>query len=241
MNIIEHPLQYYVDRLANGQRFSQGMYGDGEWISVFGYSVGRANAEGTIYTQGLYRELKTIITDFHAADYLISVPEGLKRYGDFREKIDRITSREFVDKDVWDREVRLGGFCPLIRQLQGMRTCIVSNANLRRLNFLQYDEFIEISYPNCYDEIDYVVSMATTVIPHCEVYLVSAGLPAAIITASLHKLIPDAFCLDLGSVWDAFVGIGGQRGWRGELYADKAKYREWLAMYESVGVDPNAV
>ena len=40
------------------------------------------------------------------------------------------------------------------------------------------------------------------------------------------------FAIDMGSTWDSFVGIGGQRAWRGQLYSDPRKYQAWLDLYK---------
>lgn len=240
MNVKMLPLQWYVDRLASGPRFSQGMYGDGEWICIFGREIGRCNAENTIYTASLCNELRQSLQFKHDGSFFFSVPASLETYGRFGEQIDRVTRMEFVDKDVWDHDVRVGLFGPLIAQLQKMKVCIISNANLRRLEFLRYSEFIELSYPNCYPEIEDAARRAIA-LGSGWVHLISAGLPAALLAQRIHAAVPDAFALDLGSVWDAFVGIGAQRGWRSELYADPKRYAAWLAQYESVGVPQRAL
>jgi hypothetical protein len=59
------------------------------------------------------------------------------------------------------------------------------------------------------------------------VYCVSAGVSAAIIIDQLHDTLPDSCLLDCGSIWDAFVGIGGQRQWRAELYANPKAWERW--------------
>ena len=64
--------------------------------------------------------------------------------------------------------------------------------------------------------------------------LISAGLPAALIAQRIQIALGDVFALDLGSIWDAFVGIGAQRGWRREMYEDEAKYAEWKELYRAI-------
>lgn len=59
-------------------------------------------------------------------------------------------------------------------------------------------------------------------------YLISAGVSAAAIIDQLHdELTEHSWLIDCGSIWDAFAGIGGQRGWRAELYADPVKWEAW--------------
>lgn len=237
MRIKHLPLSWYVERLVTGPRFSMGMYGDAEWIALFGKSVGGRNAEFTVYTPELCRDLRESLR-FDAPDFYYSIPAVLGTLRGF-ERIKEIADHEYVEKDMWDKEVRTGGLCPLIAQLQKMRTCIISNANLRRLDFLGYESFVEISYPNCHPEVERAANEALNF--DGNVFLISAGMPAALIAQRIHAARPDAFALDLGSVWDAFVGIGRQRGWRAEIYASQAAYDSWMDQYASVGVKRRAV
>jgi hypothetical protein len=134
---------------------------------------------------------------------------------------------------MWDRESRLGGLVPFIQQLKEMKTCIISNESLRKLTFLEYDQFIEVAYPNCLPDVERVIRQAQE-IGEGYVYLISAGMPAVLMSQGIHSVLDNVFALDLGSIWDAFVRIGAQRGWRRELYEDKNKYNSWLELYQSV-------
>jgi hypothetical protein len=235
MIVHNHPIEWYVDKLVRWDYFSQGMYGDAEWICLFGDRIGGVNAENTVYTKRLSDELRQSLT-YRPSNYYFSTPAVLKTLG-FESRIDSLTDIEFVEKDLpWDVQARLGGLVPFIQQLQKMPVTIISNSALRRLHFLRYAHFIEISYPNCHLELDRVIEEVKT-IGGSMVYLVAAGLPAALFTQRIHSMFPNCFALDIGSIWDAFVGIGAQRGWRAELYADHRMYREWAELYRDV-LDP---
>jgi len=137
---------------------------------------------------------------------------------------------EFYEKEIWNNEMITEGLVPFIRQLREMNVIIVSNKHLRKLRFLNYDRFIEISYPNCFQDLE-------TTIKQCRgyrkpgVYLVAMGLPATLFCQEMHKITPQSWFLDLGSIWDSFCGIGAQRGFRKELYADPERYKKWLNNY----------
>ncbi len=234
MRIINKPLSWYVEKIQNDDFFSMGMYGDGEWIAILKERIGKANAEHTVYTQELCDELIQSL-HFKADDFLFSTPEVIRdtrASGIGEEKIDNFLEKqglelEFYEKDMWDRETREGNLKPLIDVLKTKNVVIVSNAALRGLDFLNYDHFVEVSYPNCHKEID---RAAKECLEYGEsgVYLVAMGLPAAIFVQKMHKEIPCSFFLDLGSIWDAFVGIGAQRGWRNTLYEDEKEYEKWI-------------
>ena len=237
MIVRNEPLSFYVDKLKNGEYFSQGMYGDGEWIGIFHERVGRENAEHTIYSKELCDELEKSL-EFKADNFFFSSPKVLDTNEVFGpNKIDNFLKSkgleiEFYEKDMWDKEMKSGGLVGFINQLRKMNVVVVGNKALSKLDFLMYDKFIEISYPNCY--LDGTLERA---VEEClsygkpAVYLFSAGLPAALAVQQLHGRIPNSFFIDVGSIWDTFVGIGAQRGFRSELYADEEKYNAWKKMY----------
>lgn len=233
MIIHDYSLEWYVEKLEKGETFSMGMYGDGEWLALFKERVGKTNAEDTVYTEELCDELIESMS-FFSPSFYFSSPSVLKRAdwsGIGEGKIDawlhaRSLNIEFVEKDMWDKRMKECTLQPFIRQLRKMNVVVVSNKALRGLDFLNYDKFVEISYPNCHPEVDRVVQECLDY-GKPGVYLFSAGLPAALMVQKLHGKIPNSWFIDVGSIWDAFVGIGAQRGWRLELYADQQKYEEW--------------
>ena len=119
---------------------------------------------------------------------------------------------------------------PLIMQLRKMNVVVISNKALRKLDFLKYDKFIEIGYPNCYldgslqkayvEAIDYGKPA---------VYILACGIPAILLAQWLHGKIENSWFIDMGSIWDTFVGIGAQRPTRAYLYSHPEEYKEWLA------------
>jgi hypothetical protein len=243
MIIHDYPNSWYVNKLKAGDYFSTGRYGDGSWNAVFGNQVGRANAEGSIYTTEMCHDLRELLK-YNSPTYYFSTPAALEKISaasragrqmSYAQLIVEYTQKEFVEGDTcWDGECRLGGLVPFIRQIQEMPLCIISNRHLRGLTFLKYKHFIEISYPNCYSEIDSVIRQAKAIGGNGCVYLVSAGQAAPVITQKIHSMFSEVFALDVGSIWDAFVRIGAQRGWRGEFFADPIRYSEWLEQYREV-------
>jgi hypothetical protein len=216
----EHPLEWYTDKLKNLEYFSQGMYGDGEWYAIFHTHIGRHNVEHTSFTKPLCDALEQSL-HYSKDNYYFSVPSILSHPSvNIAKDIDKICLLEFVEKDCWDKWTREGTLVPFIKQLQDMKVCIISNKALRGLTFLQYDEFIEISHPNCFGEIDSVMERVKDVGNDC--------------VQKIHSEYKNVFALDLGSIWDAFVGIGGERGWRGEMYADQTIYQQWKDLYKEV-------
>ena len=111
-----------------------------------------------------------------------------------------------------------------------MNTVVISNESLRPIHaFLPYDHFIEISTPNFHRQPGGIENAAHQAIAYGKpaVYLVSAGMSAALIIDKIYDYIPDSFFIDCGSIWDGFVRVGGQRAWREMLYMDERRWTRW--------------
>jgi len=125
MKVRNEPLQFYVDKLKNGEYFSQGMYGDAEWLCIFKSRIGGKNAEDTIYTKELCEELEQSLK-FKSDNFFFSSPEILKDgalTGIGERAIDYVLKSlgvdiEFYEKDMWDKEMKTGGLIPFINQLR---------------------------------------------------------------------------------------------------------------------------
>lgn len=214
-----------------------GMYGDGEWNAIFNSFndiYGDTNAEGTIYTKELCQALKESLK-FQSENFYFSTPEGLRDAnlsGVGEKRIDKCLEKlsvkiEFLEKDCWNEWAREAKLFPFSKELKKHNVAIISNKALRGLTFLNYDKFIEIGYPNCFGDIDRAIEEALAY-GKSGVYLVAAGLPAAIFCQRLHGRIKESWFLDCGSIWDGFTKIGAQRKWRELLYKDEKLWQEWF-------------
>ena len=154
-------------------------------------------------------------------------------------QIDHFLGRYNIWMEAYERDrvtddlARKADLFPLIAELQHWPLCLIGPEPLDGMKqHLAPDwewRFVPISTPNLHKEeggIERTVELASAGrVPG--IYLVSAGVSAAIIIDRLHDAIPDSWFLDCGSIWDAFVGIGGQREWRAKLYADPVAWEQW--------------
>ena len=215
-----------------------GMLGDGEWQAIFNHVFKRnytANCEGTNYVPELCQKLAESLT-FKSPNFYFSAPDTFKKvreYFEYERLADLACKRmgaeiEFVEKNIWNKmmcEAKLG---QLIKQLRQMDVYVVSNKALRKLDFLNYKGFYEIGYPNCYT--DGTLQKAGDDILKDKkpgVYIIAAGIPAILLAQRLHNQIPNSWFIDMGSIWDTFVGIGGQRPTRRHLYSHPEEYAKW--------------
>jgi hypothetical protein len=230
MNIIQNNLQFYIDKMKNKVPFSLGMYGDGEWQCIFNqfgdnYAM---NCELTEYTPALSKAMRDSL-DFQGENFYFSAPDfdKIEGYKAYARLIEKIAGREYHDKQIWNEAMWKGELYPLIEEFRRHNVCIISNEMLKGLTFLDYDKFIEIGYPNCYEELDRVVA---EILEYGKegIYLFACGIPATLFVQALHGKIPNSWFLDLGSIWDGFVGIGGQRPTRRDFYLQPDTWLEWV-------------
>lgn len=220
MKVNNYPIEWYVDKLNNNEPFSVAHYGDGEWQAIFN-TLGEGfvkNCEGTEYTSDLSRQMKDSL-DFKSDNFYFATPdftkiEGYRHYATF---IDKITNIEFVDKQIWNEAMWQMKLYPLIKALRDKNVCIISNKMLKGLTFLDYDNFIEIDYPNCFNQLE---ETTKKILEYGKegVYIFACGIPASLFVQAVHGKIPNSWFIDFGSIWDGFVGIGGQRPTRREFY-----------------------
>lgn len=230
MNIKEHNLDWYIKKFQNNEHFSLGHYGDGEWQCIFNKFGDRfsANCEGTEYTNELSSKLADSL-NFDSPNFYFASPDFTKiqGYGHYAKSIDSITNKEFVDKQVWNEAMWKGELYPVISEFRKHNVCIISNKMLRGLTFLNYDKYIEIDYPNCFHQLEDVTKQ---ILEYGKegIYIFACGIPASLFVQAVHGKIPNSWFLDLGSIWDGFCGIGGQRATRREFYLHPETWVEWV-------------
>ena len=234
-------IQYYVNLLAKKKYFAFAGYSDAEWFSILKYDIGKATGLGQILDEHTGERLfDVILRRYSDPNFLFAVPFCFWEWEDFinakiGEKIELLLKAHNIDMAFYERDIVLdelaqeAGLYPFIHQLQQMKTVVIGNKDLARLDFLGYDHYIKISCPNLHLEeggIERAVENAQHY-GQSAVYLVSAGMSAALIIDQLWGTIPNSFFIDCGSIWDAFVGIGAQREWRKKLYDNPAELERW--------------
>jgi len=231
MIIHDYPIDWYVDKLNNKEPFSLGMFGDGEWQCIFNAYGDRfsANCEGTIYSQELTRQMNESLK-FKSDNFYFAAPDTFQKvpeYFHYEGMVDKITDVEFVEKNMWNKAMYEAKLYPLIKALRDKNLCIISNSALRDLTFLDYDHYIGIDYPNCFPQLE---ETTQKILDYGRegVYLFACGIPASLFVQAVHGKIPNSWFIDLGSIWDGFVGIGGQRATRREFYLHPETWLEWV-------------
>lgn len=170
--------------------------------------------------------------------FLVAVPKILYSRGGFNEgELDWCLGRNNLLITAYERDMVTddlaaeAGLYPLVKKIRETRSAVmIGNHALEPMTeILRLKKFIGVSSPNLHLEeggIERAVEEAKSY-GRSGIYLVSAGVSAAVIIDLLHDEIPHSFFIDCGSIWDAFVGIGGQREWRAKLYDNPKELERW--------------
>ncbi len=244
-----HPIDWYTNKLDRGEPFTSLLYGDGELMCAARMRTGDTLQNGEVVTKELEDEIITSLDD---------PPEGLVRGTDLslikydsykgqdKESVVALgkafapifekhpNSQDWVDGVVWEDTVRAGGFGPVFRSLQHRDVVMIGNPALWGNQYLQPiispRAFISIPTSNACAFLTKITENVLEVTSGSNtVYLVCCGLGAIPLIRRLRGQLPKTCTfLDLGSTFDVFAGLGAERGWRQELYANKKALDELI-------------
>lgn len=245
--VISHPLEWYVDKLIRHEPFVSILYGDGEFMAADGEHIGQTLAFGEVVTEQLCKEMVASLlepgsdivrgTDPNLVNHLDYGGSDLDSFRKVGERIDRLLAKynlnlHWVDGVMWDVASREGKLGPILRILRYRQTIVAANPALK--TFVEDNlrsTFVAIPTENAVASIDQIES---SLIQRADrsmfpVFVLCVGLSAIPLAMRLRKAVPNCTVIDLGSVLDVFAGIGEQRGWRREMYADKEAWQACIA------------
>lgn len=190
-------LQWYVDKLIRGEKFSLARWGDGEILCMRGKQG--QNSNGCRYSP----ELRQALLDSMKYEYDPTFIYGMQRVlpKDRKWLENQYPRVDWHDTEIFSEAVAQGKLYPLIEQLKKMPLTFVANRTV--LPFIKKEfpdaQFIEVQNPNAYDNPPIFIMFEN------RVYLFSCGMAANAFIAELHGKV-DGWLLDVGHIWDPFVG-----------------------------------
>lgn len=249
------PLSYYVGKLERREPFTYLSYGDGEFHAMAVRSGTRTmtNYEEVV-TPEIAEEMRASLyvveherdgEIIRGTDEFIVEPDTYQGNDKHviqeahRVAMESIGDRkiDWVDGTVWDESVKNGMLGPLLKALINRVARYVGSPP----GWTPYgDGLMGVPIPtkNCIRQLDAIESC---IVGHYEKYLHSKygryenpvytlcmGLGAMPLALRIRGKIPGATVIDLGSALDVFAGLGGDRGWRRELYADPARLKDLI-------------
>lgn len=188
-------LQYYVDKLKSGEKFSLARYGDGEMLCMWGKQGGNSN--GCRYSPGLRQALLDSMN--HKDNFIYGMQRVLPKD---RERIEKeYPDIDWHDTEIFSEAVANGELYPLIEQLRKMKVGTIYKRNPKDII---NNECAYITPPfDSYDERKQIIDFVKS--SNCDVYLFSCGMGANAIISELHGKV-NAFLVDVGHIWDGFFG-----------------------------------
>lgn len=239
MKIVENELRYYLQRIARNQYFSFAGYSDAEWFCITGRRAGELTGFGQIMDPAHGKRLLDILKRRQNDQrFMVAVPKIITTISGFDSgEIDWLLGKHDITLAAYERDMvtddlaAAGGLHPLVQAIRRTRGAVmIGNHTLEPMqDILRLRKFIGVDSPNLHMQPG-GIEAAVRKTKQCGqpgIYLVSAGVSAAVIIDQLHDEIPNSFFIDCGSIWDAFCGIGGQRQWRADLYAKPEALEAW--------------
>ncbi|MEP7027492.1 MAG: hypothetical protein ABI960_02750 [Candidatus Eisenbacteria bacterium] len=214
-----HPLSFYSDKLAAGEAFSFSRFGDGEWDAIFRRPG--ANADAHEYFPELGARLAAALEA--RPPYYIGLQNHALKY-DGRRIADWLNERAirgpFHNADVFGFANVLGTLGPFIAHLRRRPVAMIGPPHLRGIDHVfPYERYFEVPAVNCFLEADTITRelRAFGAGRTGVVYAFSASMAANVMIHDLHpELGAENWLLDLGSIWDVYMGVRS-RGWFRQL------------------------
>jgi len=214
MKLIKHEVDFYLNKLKEGEFFSFSRWGDGEWLCATGSSG--MNCDRHIYFDELKRGLNNAL--INDKGYYKAIWDF--EHGQIKRVLNIILTHvnqldvktDWVDAGIWENLVLVGGIEKLKEQLENMNFIMISNNDKRRIN-LKYVDFIEIPKINCFLEKERIKNDILEMVNKYDkpVFGLSASMATNVIIDELYDEIGNkCWMIDFGSIWDPFVGINSR-------------------------------
>lgn len=195
-NMKSYNLQYYVDKLKRSEKFSLARYGDGEFYCMWGKQG--QNSNGCRYSPELQQALHDSMNHQYDPTFIYGMQRVLPQDQARAEK--DYPETDWHDTEIFSEAVANGELFPLIQQLKKMRLVVIGNAEIRPFIFEHFNAyFVEVPKSNAFDFKPKIPFWRNTV------YLFSCGMAANAFISELHGKV-DAWLIDVGHIWDPFVG-----------------------------------
>lgn len=228
------PIDWYVKRLGLGLPTSFSRWGDGEWRSVLAendacwerlrsitpaWRKGKTNKSGHSFPTKMGEEMRAMLRSRPKHILLLA-----NRYGNPKSPMPQIGLARWIKEwltanglddlpwgpaDTIVRALYRMEFEPFMDVLQDKRILLVGPGHLKGLDVIPVDEFIGIPPRDAYKAID---TLFKQINHYCEkagepvTVSISMGPASPLLIERLTRECPSHSFMDLGSIWDGFVG-----------------------------------
>ena len=214
------PLDHYIGYIRDGRSFVFSRWSDGEWAALLGLRApNHRNCDGHHFFEAMGREMRAVLK---------SNPPYQLAFGSLTLKVYPAQTLAFCERHLPDREwedadlfhhISHGGSMPkLLEALQGRRIVMVGPSRLEGLAKygLKKIQHVRIPERDCYLQLGRIFSQTVQKLAASSepaVCCISAGMPAELLIDKLwHRFGDRHALLDMGSVWDPYVGHYSRSG-----------------------------
>jgi hypothetical protein len=211
-------LQFWVDKLKQGEKFSMARWGDGELYCMWGRRG--QNSNGCKY----YPELR--------ADLIKAMEPRKGFYHGLQCVLPRDEARIMAEypKINWHEteclsiDVAEGRLYPFIEELRKHKLVIIGNDSIKMVtaDLLHWYEFISVPSSNAYDLKQSIMENILSHDTEGIVFLFSCGMAANAIISELHGKAKGTM-IDVGHIWDPFTGLMSRCDLEGKTLSDIEK------------------
>lgn len=195
--IVDTTLQFYVDKIKNGENFKFLRIGDGELLCYAGIRKTIGRGEHDVWPV-LSEDIRGIIDNLNDSHINGLQPLSLT----IPELAKFIPDRTWHNSDVFHNASIAGKLFPFFDSLKDRRVVLIS-ASKTRLAPIQYKDFIEVRAVNCYHDKDMVLKMIKGY-PSDTVFLFCASRMS--VPVIYHSDRNDCTMIDLGSLFEPYIG-----------------------------------
>jgi hypothetical protein len=188
-----------VESILLSKPFAFTRWGDGEWLNIAKAPGG--NCDGNLYYHDLGEALEEIVSTkqeyvIGAQDLAHNLPSSVHKY----------PQQDWIDADIFHKASIGGRMYLLAEALEDEHVVYIGNKDLKELPFI--NEFIEIPSSNVWRWKDELLSRVKSTIEKDthKLYLFSAGMATNVFIDELWKLDSTQTYIDVGSVFDPYVG-----------------------------------
>jgi hypothetical protein len=208
-------LQFWVDKLKKGEKFSMARWGDGELYCMWGKKG--QNSNGCRYSpelrQSLLDSMKPREGFYHGLQRVLPRDEEriMKEYPEIN----------WYETECLSEAVANGELYPLIEQLNLTEDLhMIGNESIqwKTAELIDWDDFCTVPPSNAFDLREIVMQCVRNT-GSKGVYLFSCGMAANAFISELHGTV-DGSLIDLGHIWDPFTGLMSRCDLEGKTLED---------------------
>lgn len=210
MNVTNPGLGYYVDRIKSGTPFSFIRLGDGEWSTIMRDRSRTSSGSQDIRLPKLRQGMIKLITNRPGSpNYILALRQTSYRAGIQNWLNENAPDVAWHDCTVFYKASKKGWLFPFIDALRNLEVplVIVGPERLGKLRgILPVAHHIKIPGKDCFVLRDRILEDCLS-IEGPAFFSFTAGPGAKVFIYNLwHRIGKKSFMLDLGSLWDVYVG-----------------------------------